>query len=590
MSQKLENQLNLALDTPESMRAETQNLNVGFDADTRTWELIVRYHRDPEILKSDKVITEPLLAGYAIVTVPENMVTAVMADPGVEYVEKPKNFYYGAEVPSARSCLAEVIAGEPFLSGKGVLVAVLDSGIAYRRAEFRKADGGTRIRCLWDQTLTGGGLPGPPAGFLQGAEFSEERINRALSALSAEAGFSLVPSIDATGHGTAVAGIAAAGGTETYRGIAAQADLLIVKLGGGTKEDLAGFTKTTEIMRAVTYAVRKAQDFAMPLVINLSYGNTYGAHDGSSLLESFLDLAAQIGRTCILAGSGNEGNSSGHIGGDIRKRRTADLVVAEYERNLSVQIWKQYTDVFKVLLRAPGGSPVALMPQSGSGGGYILQLEGTEILVYYGEPSPYSLDQEIYLEMLPAGGRSFLTSGIWRFTLEPVRITAGRYDFYLPPAVVRNGGTKFLEASPEKTVTIPGTAKKAITVGAYDPVYEAYADFSGRGTGGFSEDGRIPPAFVKPDVAAPGIGILAPDAFGGYVSVSGTSFAAPIVSGSAALLMEWGIVRGNDPYLYGEKMKAYLRAGAQPLRGEDLYPNGKVGFGAVCAAISLPGS
>ena len=344
-------------------------------------------------------------------------------------------------------------------------------------------------------------------------------------------------------------------------------------------------------MRAVTYCIRKGRDLGEPVVINLSFGNTYGAHDGSSLLERFLDNAAEIGRTVICVGSGNEANAAGHVMGRLSGRRNVDLTVANYERRLSVQLWKHYSDEFRVLLRAPGGTSVTLAQerQDGSGGGYVLRVEGIRILVYFGEPTPYSTSQEIYLEMLPATEGEYLPPGIWRFTLEPIRTVTGQYYFYLPPAVTRNAGTGFLEPSPDATLTIPSTAGKVVTVGAYDESFEAYADFSGRGydVGDLGGE-RWGLGAIKPDVVAPGVNLLAPNSIGGYGYVTGTSFATPIVSGSAALLMEWGIVRGRDPYLYGEKIKAYLRGGARPIRGELLYPNEKVGFGAVCALDSIP--
>ena len=109
------------------------------------------------------------------------------------------------------------------------------------------------------------------------------------------------------------------------------------------------------------------------------------------------------------------------------------------------------------------------------------------------------------------------------------------------------------------TLTIPATARRVISVGAYDARLNAYADFSGRGSC------NLP--YPKPDLTAPGVDILAPRAGGGYARFSGTSFSTPFVTGAAALLMEWGIIRGNDPYLYGEKLKAYLRRGARPFPG-----------------------
>lgn len=632
MSQKLENQLNLALETPEEVREETLNLNVGYDPGAKTWELIVKYNGDPATLgrrvdsgeasalrdrgeslalEDAQILVEPLIAGYAILTVPEALVEAVGANPQIEYVEKPKNFYFIQEGPSARACIAGVTARDPFLSGQGVLIAVIDSGIAYQRSEFRKENGTTRILYFWDQTITPDGIaqdigesglsgqfqgfretrpPSPPQGFFEGAEFDADWINETLALPTEAERFERMPTIDVSGHGTAVAGIAAASRTTSYQGVAPEADLLIVKL-GGDNGDLTGYSKTTEILRAVTYCVKKAQELERPLVINLSFGNTYGAHDGSTLLERFLDNAAEIGRCVICVGSGNEGNSSGHVSGKLTERKGIDLAIAGYERSLSVQLWKYYGDQFRILLRAPGGTTVSLMPErQGAGdGGYVLRVENTRILVYFGEPTPYSASQEIYLELLPQESGNFLQEGIWRFILEPVKLVTGAYSFYLPSAVTRNRGTGFLEPTPERTLTIPGSASKVITVGAYDPAFESYADFSGRGYGMTNVLGeRVGYGIAKPDLVAPGVGILAPDVLGGYSYDTGTSFSTPIVSGSAALLMEWGIVRGKDPYLYGEKIKAYLRGGAQPIRGETVYPNEKVGFGSVCASESIP--
>lgn len=614
MNQKLEDLLQLALETSEEDRERTEDLNVGYDGVSRTWELIVKYHGSLDELERLGVTVEYLLAGYALLTVPEELVEQTAELEQIEYVEKPKRFFYEETGPAEESCIPQVTVRDPFLSGAGVLVAVLDSGIDYRLPEFRNPDGTTRIRYLWDQTVRPGGTGAaidrdgngtgqlrPPEGFAVGAEFDARQIDLALSQDSPQEQFRLLPSVDVSGHGTAVAGIAA-GGSDRYRGVAPAADLLIVKLG---LPDAFSFPRTTEIMRGVTYAVNKALELRMPLVINLSFGNSYGAHDGSSLLERFLDNAAEIGRTVICVGSGNEGASSGHLTGSLtnmslelseRVSGTAmpaaaqvELAVAEYESNLNVQIWKNYSDEYRIFLRSPGGQEAELSPLTESGK-YTLRLEQTQVLVFIGEPAPYSAAQEIYLDLLPLD-RPYINSGVWTFRLEPVRVVTGKYYFYLPSNAVRNAGTGFFRSTPEATLTIPSTAAKVITVGAYDSTYDAYADFSGRGYADTVRTlGTVTSGMAKPDLVAPGVGILAPDIYGGYFPVTGTSFAAPIVSGSAALLMEWGIVRGNDPFLYGEKVKAYLRRGAQPLRGESVYPNARVGWGKLCVAESIPES
>lgn len=595
MNQKRENMLNLALETDEAQRARTGDLNVGFEPSTETWELIVKYHGNlveavEEI--SAGIVVELLIAGYAILTVPENLVDAVSDLEQIEYVEMPKRFFYDQQRVQDNECLATVTLGEPYLTGRGVLILVADSGIDWRRGDFRDRQGRTRIRYLWDQTLMPSEELLPPEGFAMGVEFDAVRINEALEIENGGQQSQLVPSIDASGHGTAVAGIAAGADADTnYLGTAPEAELLIVKLGSPKSQ---GFPRTTELMRAVTWGLGKALELQMPLVINLSFGNCYGAHDGSSLLERFLDNAAEIGRTVICVGSGNEGAAAGHVAGSVFRdgNRTrpqtvnVELAVAEYEKNLRVQLWQNYSDEYRVYLVAPGGERAELTAPV-NGGKFTLNLEQTLILAYQGEPAPYAVAKELYLDFLPVGS-GYVRSGIWTIVLEPVQVVTGQYYLYLSDSAVRNEGTAFYSPTPEVTLTIPSTAAKVLTVGAYDEIYSSYADFSGRGYADRDRTiGVVTAGLVKPDLVAPGVRILAPDLYGGYAPVTGTSFATPIVAGAAALLMEWGIVRGNDPFLYGEKVKAYLRAGARPLRGESAYPNDRVGYGALCVAESL---
>lgn len=593
MDQKLENILNLALETPEEEREQTESLNVGYSAETRSWELIIKYHGSLDRLREQNIVVEELIAGYAILTVPEALVDMVSDTPEIEYVEKPKRFYYGQTFPAGTSCFPPVTMRTPFLNGGGVLLAVLDSGITWDLEVFRKADGSTRIRYLWDQTVSeemGDVKYGKmPDGFSIGTEYTAEEINAALQMHTRDR-YRLIPSRDLSGHGTAVAGIAAGRSADgLYTGAAPEAELIVVKLGlpgnnGGAEE---GFPRTTEILRGVTYALWKARQLNMPLVINLSFGNSYGSHDGSSLLERFLDNASEIGKTVICVGSGNEGAARGHFAGNITRDSRVELAVGNYERSLNIQLWKNYSDVFRIRLQSPGGEEAELTTNI-QGGKYTLKLEQTRILVYLGEPLPYAVAQEIYLEMIPVTG-SYINAGIWTIRLEPVMTVTGQYYLYLPAGNGRGDSTGFYRSTPQVTLTVPSTAAKVITVGAYDPVYDTYADFSGRGYADSTRTiGVAAAGLTKPDLVAPGVNIQAPDVYGTFTPTTGTSFATPIVSGAAALLMEWGIVRGNDPFLYGEKIKAYLRKGARPLRGEMEYPNDRVGYGRLCVADSLP--
>ncbi|MCM1049235.1 MAG: S8 family serine peptidase [Clostridiales bacterium] len=614
MSQKFENLLNLALDTSIEERNKSLELNIGYEQEDNTWEIIIKYHGNLQqglssllaLPRGNLIQIEELIAGYAILTVPASLINEVASVEEIEYVEKPKRLFFETLQGKTASCIFTGNQTVSSLRGRGVLVAVIDSGITWRNRDFRNADGSSRILYLWDQSLQAEqvweqiaerGLLSDerrrdyaaPEGFLTGVEFSRAQINEALNASSMADGSLLVPSLDTSGHGTAVAGIAAGSGENygsVYEGVAPESELIIVKLGTPRADS---FPRTTELMRALTYVIRKSLELRMPVAINLSFGNTYGAHNGTSLLERFIDNISEIGRNVICVGSGNEGASGGHTYGSIlgETRALIELVVGNYETGLNVQLWKDYADIYNVRLISPIGEEFVI--NTARAGKQSYTLEQTKILLYNGEPAPYLTSQEIYFDFLPGTNRSYINSGIWTFVLEAVKTVTGNYTLYLPSETVRSGQTRFVRPTPDVTLTIPSTASKVITVGAYHTFLDAYADFSGRGY--LYQDrlgSRTEGAFVKPDLAAPGVDIIAPTRDGDYAAVTGTSFATPFVTGAAALLMQWGIVNGNDQYLYGEKVKAYLRKGAKTIRGEKVYPNERVGYGALCLEDSLP--
>ncbi|MDE7029197.1 MAG: S8 family peptidase [Lachnospiraceae bacterium] len=487
-----------------------------------------------------------------------------------------------------QSCITQVTQQEPYLTGENVIVAVLDSGIDYFLSEFRNADGQTRILAIWDQTQQPDTHQGrtPPPGYREGVLYTREMINEAL-ALGRENGQKLVPVFDLSGHGTAVAGVA----TGTAMGVAPRADLLIIRLGNPQADS---FPRTTQLMRGIDYAVKLGVELDRPVAVNISFGNTYGDHLGNSLLERFVDNASEIGRSILIIGSGNEGASRGHTAGVVREgSRTVELAVADYETGLSIQLWKFYQDVFNMVLTSPSGAQLTLeLAQLREAQAVRNTLDRTQLLCYLGKPLPYNVQQEIFIDMIPT--ERYVDSGVWRIELRPVSLVTGEYRFYLPGYAARNAATGFFLPTPEMTVTIPATARRAVTVGAYDVSRRSYADFSGRGYVYRYDDGRVDTAGgqqiiaeVKPDLTAPGVDITVPMVNGGYEQVSGTSFATPFVTGAAALLMEWGIVRGNDRFLYGERLKAALIRGAQPLPGVSVRPDSRIGWGTLCAQKAL---
>ena len=580
MSQKLENLLNLALDADQGERERSEELDVGYDKEENVWELIVKYSGTLEPVRQTARSVTELLNGYAVIVIEEERIGQLAQLPEVEFIEKPKKLYFQTDVGRQVSCI-DIVQDMPLsLRGKGTLIGIVDSGIDYENAEFRNEDGTTRIVSLWDQSVNGR----PPAGYLAGTEYTREQIDAALATEDKEVRRQMVKTSDVSGHGTAVAGIAAGNGRGSegrrFRGAAPEAELIIVKMGAPRE---GGFPRTTELMRGVDYIVRKAVELRRPVAINISFGNTYGSHDGTSLVERFLNDIADMWKNVICIGSGNEGASAGHVSGKVRRQisETVELAVQQREPALSIQIWKSYVDEMGVSVISPSGRQAGPFYEFLGAQRYILG--DTELLIYYGEPKPYSVKQEIYLSLLP--GKQYIESGVWKIVLTPGRIVDGEYQMWLPTQTSLNMGTAFLQPNSMSTLTIPSTASLAVTVAAYDARTFSYADFSGRGPAGMYEGENV----LKPDIAAPGVRVTAPVPGGGYQSFSGTSFAAPFVTGSAALLMEWGIVRGNDPYLYGEKVKAYLRKGAKQLAGYERWPNALLGYGALCVRDSLPG-
>ncbi|EOS81566.1 hypothetical protein C817_00641 [Dorea sp. 5-2] len=579
-SQKIENLLNLALDATPREREKSLELDVGYDPAEKTWDLIVKYSGSLEAVRALASSVVELQNEYAVITIRESDIEALTQIPEIEYIEKPKRLFFQVANGRRVSCIDSVQQDTRLsLYGQGILVAIIDSGIEYENADFRNEDGTTRILALWDQSLAPGEGRVPPKGYAVGAEYTSGQINEALGRSTLNDRRQIVPSQDTSGHGTAVAGVAAGNGRNSngqYAGAAPKSNLLVVKLGNPVKD---GFPRTTELMQGIDYVVRKALELRMPVAVNISFGNTYGSHDGSSLLERFIDDISNIWKSCICIGSGNEAASAGHTSGIMRMGREEiiQLAVQSSQPAISIQIWKEYTDIVDISLMTPAG--VTIGPIQEILGPQRFSVGQTEILLYYGEPSPYSTAQEIFIDMLPK--ETYVASGVWRLILNPRKVVSGAYELWLPSENVLNQGTGFLFPTDQTTLTIPSTAGRVVTVGAYNALTFAYADFSGRG---YTRGANL----VKPDIVAPGVDVTAAAIGGGYAQFTGTSFAVPFVTGGAALMMEWGIVRNNDPYLYGEKVKAYLRRGARELPGFEVYPNPQVGYGALCVRDSIP--
>ncbi len=534
------------------------DLQTGYDTAQQTWEVIIRYSIPLDQLRQEypQIVITELLNGYAIAVVPQDLMEQFTNRAEIEYIEKPKRLFFAVDQGIRASCISAVQSSFFNLSGKGILCGLADSGIDWRHPDFCNPDGTTRIAAIWDQTLIPDAARGmyPPPGYVRGVEFTREQINAALKEPSPVVVIEEAPqgspqqsvrlTGDSSGHGTHVAGIMAGNGRASagrYRGVAYESELIVVRLGVPRE---GGFPSTVELMLAVDYMMRKAREMQLPLALNLSFGNNYGSHSGASLIETYLNSLSGYWKNVITVGTGNEGTANVHTAGQFQPGERGDaaavqFAVSTYESNLSIQIWKSYSDEIDIQIVHPGGLTAGPIQQLL--GTQRFRMQQTEILLYYGEPSPYSTHQEIFLEFLPAD--SFIDSGVWEIRLIPRRSVQGNFDMWMPGGGILNRGTGFLYPSEMTTLTIPSTAEKVISVAAYNSRTNQPADFSGRGYTRVTRQ-------IKPDLAAPGVGIVSAAPGGGYGVKSGTSMATPFVAGSAALLMQWGIVDGNDPYLY----------------------------------------
>lgn len=555
MNQKIENQLNLSLALSDNERRLGGDLNTGFNSLNNEWELIIRYVGDiKSALATIPATIKELSYGYGLVTIRQNDIDKLSSLREVIFIEKPKKLYTGLDYSTVAACISPVWNNPYNLTGKGVLVAVIDTGIDYTHPDFRNEDGTTRFAGIYDEKT--------------GMIYTREDIDTALQ------NNVKLPINDWSGHGTHVTSIATGNGRASngrYRGVAYESDILAVILGRDE------FFNTARLMEGVDYAIRFAEEKNLPVAINLSIGNNYGAHDGNSLVENYLNAVAGSYKTVIVAGTGNEAAKGIHNSGVLTdKNINIELVVGENEGSIDIQLWKKYGDDFLIYLKSPGGQKYGPIQPGINITRYDYQ--NTQIFVFYGEAMPYTQVQEILFQFIPM--KDYINSGLWEIELVPINIISGEYDVWLSSGAFVSSDTGFLVNSPDTTLTIPSTSYNVISVGAYDARNNSYGSFSGRG---FTK--RI--QTIKPDIVAPGVAIRAAAPGGGYVNRTGTSMAAPFVTGSSALLMEWGIVRGNDPFMYGEKVKAQLIKGAGPLPGETV-PSNRTGWGRLCLERSIP--
>lgn len=469
------------------------------------------------------------------------------------------------------------------LSGKGTVIAFLDTGIDYQNPVFRNPDGSSRILAIWDQTIQDGT---PPTGFAYGTEYTKEMIDQALQS---ENPLTVVPSRDENGHGTAVASVAAGSridGGSSFTGAAPDADILVIKL-KECKQYLRDYYllpdgvtayQSTDIIMALEYADTFARSFYRPVIFCIALGSSYGSHSGTSPLSNYMNRLANKRSRIFVAGGGNEGNSSHHYEGDLspsgeREDETQEEIeirVGENERGFITEIWGKSPNVFSLSLRSPGGEEISNTGvRTDRGIEYEFVYERTDIIVSYALVEGDTGDELITVRFQNP------TPGIWTLILQSESgLRNADFHVWLPISQFLSSETYFLSPNPNITLTIPSYTENAITVSSYSDRNNSIYVRSGRG---FSRGSDI-----KPDIAAPAVGISAVQrGIPGEIRIgklTGSAMAAAITAGGVADFMQWAITDRNANYLKSSEVKNYLIRGA--IRDENItYPNRLWGFG-----------
>ena len=459
------------------------------------------------------------------------------------------------------------------LRGQGVLLGFVDTGIEYTNPVFLNADGTTRIISIWDQSIEN--MEASQDIFYYGTEYNREQIN---IALQAESALSVVPSKDENGHGSMLAGLAGGSSIEEsdFIGVAPLAEFVIVKL-KPAKSIVKSFWVVPEeaicyqendIMFGIQYLVQVARQLKRPIAICIGLGTNQGSHDGYGTLNDMVSrLTNQMGIAIVVA-AGNEGNSGHHYYGEINKANnydTVELKVGENESGFSMELWGNVPGTYSIDILSPTGEYIPRIPaRLGENRVIKFIFENTTVVVEYVIVESQTGDELILFRFRKPA------PGIWRIKVYGGSDITSGYHIWLPMRNFITPGTFFLRPNPNTTVTVPGDTTLAITVTAYNHKNHSIYLNASRG---YSRSN-----IVKPEIASPGIDVYSPMPGNEFGAQSGTSLAATLTTGVSAMLLEWGIVKGNNKSMDTIIVKKFLIRGAK--RSENIdYPNQVWGFG-----------
>jgi len=458
------------------------------------------------------------------------------------------------------------------LRGQGVLIGMIDTGIDYTNSVFLHEDGTSKIVSIWDQTIDSGQYP---ENIFYGTEYLAEAINQALAS---ENPLEIVPSVDVIGHGTMLAGIAAGNEVEesNFSGVAPDSELVIVKLKQAKPilrdyfiipQDVPAYQEN-DLMWGVQYVIGIARKLQRPIAICIGVGSSQGPHDGKGAFSGLLSIVADFPGVVVSVAAGNEGNTRRHFYSEINSGlgySTVELSVGDDEIGFSMELWGAAPSTYSIDILSPTGEYIPRIAESLRVNREIsFVFERTTISIDYQMVESSTGDQLILMRFRNP------TPGFWRFQVYGRGDLPATFHIWLPMSGFITENTYFVQSDPYTTITSPGNSQVPITVTAYSPTNKNVYQRSGRGYS------RI--KVIKPEIAAPGVNLLAPSLDQGFIEASGTGTAAAHTAGITALFLEWGIVKGNYPGIDTVEAKKFLIRGAQ--RSPNItYPNRDWGYG-----------
>ncbi|OOB78001.1 MAG: hypothetical protein BEN19_01040 [Epulopiscium sp. Nuni2H_MBin003] len=457
------------------------------------------------------------------------------------------------------------------LRGAGVILGFLDTGIDYTNDVFRYEDGSSRILSIWDQTVEGD----PPLDFDFGTEYVKAQLD---AALRSDDPYESVPTKDDYGHGTYIAAIAGGSdrlGRTGFIGAAPNSDIIAVKMQQAS-ESLRElfFLNNNEvaysdgaILTAINYLVQKATTLNKPLVICIAVGNNYGGHDGTNIIERYLETLTLAPGIIVVGAAGNEANAAHHYKSTILagEKKTVEINIAENEDGFITYLWTKAVDKISVGIRTPIGQIIERIPlKPYKLEEFMFSLQNSQVTIEYRYPESNTGGEAVAISIKDP------IPGIWQIEVYGDYIINGTFDMWLPRIGFIQTNTRFFEPSLETTVCTPATARNVIVVGGYDEIDGSLYVASGRGP--------TRKGVIKPDFVAPSIAVKGPVINGQSSSYTGTSVGAAITAGASALLLEWSIIKDNLPTVNTRIARDILARGAKRQVGIE-YPNNIEGYG-----------